>query len=70
MKASEIRELSTSEILSKLDDTKEELMKLRFQLTTGELSDHTRLIYTRKVIARYHTILNERQEEEELEGEA
>jgi len=45
-------------------------MKLRFQLTTGELSDHTRLSYTRKVIARYHTILNERLEEEELEGEA
>jgi large subunit ribosomal protein L29 len=70
MKASEIRELSNPEILSKLDDTKEELMKLRFQLTTGELSDHTRLSYTRKVIARYHTILNERLDEEELEGEA
>ena len=70
MKASEIRELSTSEILSNLEDTKEELMKLRFQLTTGELTDHTRLSYTRKVIARYYTILNERQKEEELEGEA
>ena len=70
MKASEIRELPNPEILSKLDDTKEELMKLRFQLTTGELSDHTRLSYTRKVIARYHTILNERLDEEELEGEA
>ncbi len=69
MKASEIRELSTSEIKTKLDDTKEELMKLRFQLTTGELSDHTRLSYTRKVIARYYTILNERQEDGELEGE-
>lgn len=69
MKASEIRNLATQEILSKLEDSKEELMKLRFQLTTGELTDHTRLSYTRKVIARYHTILKER-EKEELEGEA
>ena len=70
MKASEIRELSTSEILSKLEDSQEELMKLRFQLTTGELTDHTRLSYTRKLIARYYTILNEKQAEGEMEGEA
>jgi large subunit ribosomal protein L29 len=69
MKASEIRELATAEILSNIEDSKEELMKLRFQLTTGELTDHTRLSYTRKIIARYHTILNERQDEEEMEGE-
>lgn len=69
MKASEIRNLATEEILSKLENSKEELMKLRFQLTTGELTDHTRLSYTRKEIARYYTILKER-EEEELEGEA
>jgi large subunit ribosomal protein L29 len=70
MKASEIRNLSTSEILSNLEDSKEELMKLRFQLTTGELTDHTRLSYTRKVIARFNTILNERKMEEEVEGDA
>ena len=69
MKASEIRELSTSEIMSNLADTKEELMKLRFQLATGELTDHTRMSYTRKIIARYYTILNERKKEDELEGE-
>ena len=69
MKAAEIRELSTAEILSNLEDSKEELMRLRFQLTTGELTDHTRLSFTRIIIARYHTILNERQDEEELEGE-
>jgi large subunit ribosomal protein L29 len=69
MKATEIRELSTSELLSQLEDSKEELLKLRFQLMTGELTDHTRLSYTRKVIARYYTVLNERKEEE-LEGES
>ena len=69
MKAEEIRALSTQEIMTNVDDAKEELMNLRFQLSTGELTDHTRLSYTRKVIARYYTILNEREIEEELEGE-
>jgi len=68
MRASEIRALSTSEIISQVTDTKEELMNLRFQLATGELTDYTRLSYTRKLIARYYTILKER--EEEMEGEA
>jgi large subunit ribosomal protein L29 len=68
MEASEIRALSTEEILTNVDDAKEELMNLRFQLATGELTDHTRLSYTRKLIARYYTILNEREIEEELEG--
>jgi large subunit ribosomal protein L29 len=55
--------------MTNVDDAKEELMNLRFQLSTGELTDHTRLSFTRKVIARYYTILTEREIEEELEGE-
>ena len=70
MRASEIRALSTSEIISQVTDAKEELMNLRFQLATGELTDYTRLSYTRKLIARYYTILREREREEEMEGEA
>jgi large subunit ribosomal protein L29 len=70
MRASEIRALSTSEIISQVTDAKEELMNLRFQLATGELTDYTRLSYTRKLIARYYTILQEREREEEMEGEA
>ncbi len=70
MRASEIRALSTTEIISQVTDAKEELMNLRFQLATGELTDHTRLSYTRKLIARYYTILQERELEEEMEGEA
>ncbi len=69
MRASEIRVLSTNEIRSNVADAKEELMNLRFQLATGELTDHTRLGDTRRLIARYYTILNERELEEELEGE-
>ena len=67
MKPDEIRELSTDEIRARLNDTKEELMNLRFQLATGELTDYTRLRYTRHTIARIQTILLERVRQE---GEA
>ncbi len=72
MKASEIRALSTEEILARLDDAREELMRLRFQKETGELTDTSRLRQVRRDIARMLTILNERRMEEEAaaEGEA
>lgn len=60
MKPSEIRDMATEVILAKLNDTREELMKLRFQQATGELTDHTRLRYLRRDIARLMTIYDER----------
>jgi large subunit ribosomal protein L29 len=66
MKPSEIRELPLDEIQSKLLDAREELMRLRFQLATGELTDHTRIRFTRRLIARFLTVLRERQMEGEV----
>ncbi len=69
MKPSEIRELSTIDaIQAKLNDAREELMKLRFQQSTGELTDHSRLRTLRRDVARMMTILHERQQAEQ-EGE-
>jgi large subunit ribosomal protein L29 len=70
MKLSEVRALSTEELKVRLNDTREELMKLRFQLATGGLTDHTRLSQTRRTIARLMTILRERQVAEQEEGQA
>lgn len=70
MKAAEIREMSTDEILKQIDETREELMNLRFQQATGELVDFTQIRYTRRLVARLQTIVNEREREAELEGEA
>jgi large subunit ribosomal protein L29 len=67
MKIHEVRALSTEAIEAQLNDTREELMKLRFQLSSGELSDFTRLRQTRRVIARLATVLNERLSESESE---
>jgi large subunit ribosomal protein L29 len=70
MKASEIRELSTEEILARLEEAREELMNLRFQQATGELTDTSRMRLARRDIARLLTVLNERSQQESLEGEA
>ena len=67
MKIHEVRALSTEAIEAKLADTKEELMKLRFQLSSGELSDFTRLRQTRRIIARLTSVLNVRQRHPESE---
>jgi len=69
MEISEVREMSPDEILDALDDAREELMRLRFQITTGELTDHNQLKTTRQKIARIMTVLREREMIEELEGE-
>jgi large subunit ribosomal protein L29 len=68
MEAIEIRELTVDEINAQLNDYREELMKLRFQQATGELTDHNRLKHTRKIVARMLTILTERMYADE-EGE-
>lgn len=68
MNAEEIRDLTADEIRERLDDAREELMKLRFQTATGELTDTNRLRITRRQIARLMTVLHEK--ENKLEGEA
>lgn len=64
-KNKKLRELSTNELAGRLNDAQEELMNLRFQQATGELTDHTRLRITRRQIARMKTILREREIESE-----
>ncbi len=70
MKLDEIRLLATEELKTKLSDSRNELMNLRFQAVTGQLTDTSRLKVTRRVIARYETILKERELAESKEGKA
>lgn len=70
MKAVEIRKLGAEEIRSKLSDVRDELMKLRFQQVTGQLTDFTRLRALRRDIARMETILHETERGVAVEGEA
>jgi large subunit ribosomal protein L29 len=70
VKSSELRNLKSGEIESKLSDAREELMKLRFQQVTGQLTDTSRLRILRREIARMQTILREQPAAETAEGEA
>lgn len=65
MKSSEMRLLSVDELRTKLADTRQELMNLRFQIVTGQLTDTSRLKQTRRLIARYETVLHEREQAKE-----
>jgi large subunit ribosomal protein L29 len=59
MKPEEIRKMTADEIQAKLSDSREELMKLRFQQVTGQLTDPSRLRLLRRDIARLETISRE-----------
>ena len=69
VKTSELRNLKSGEIETKLSDAREELMKLRFQQVTGQLTDTSRLHVLRREIARMQTILRD-QTSAEAKGEA
>ena len=57
----EIRDLSTEEINTKINEYKEELFNLRFSQATGNLEKPSRINELRKLVARMKTILRERE---------
>ncbi|KUO49140.1 MAG: 50S ribosomal protein L29 [Desulfitibacter sp. BRH_c19] len=59
MKANKLRDLSKQEVTRKVDDLKQELFNLRFQMATGQLDNPIRIREVRKDIARAKTILRE-----------
>ena len=59
MKASELRELSQSELRDKLVELKKELFNLRFQLAINQLDNPMRISAVKKDIARVNTILRQ-----------
>jgi large subunit ribosomal protein L29 len=68
VKPSALRNMKPGEIETNLTDAREELMKLRFQQVTGQLTDSSRLQILRRNVARMMTIL--REQNEAVEGEA
>ena len=61
MRAAEIRRLSTEELTQRLDDSADDLFRLKFQLISGQLQDHRRIRSVRREIARIKTIIRERE---------
>jgi large subunit ribosomal protein L29 len=66
----DLKSLTLPELENRLNDAREELMNLRFQLSTGELTDYTRISFTRRTIARLLTQIHEQERKASMEGEA
>jgi len=68
MKISEIRLLSDEELKTKLLDSRQELMNIKFQVLTGQQTDTSLLKKNRRLIAKYETVLRERALNKSQEG--
>ncbi|MBS7298622.1 MAG: 50S ribosomal protein L29 [Eubacteriales bacterium] len=64
MKVTELRELSTAELMEKLSQSKQELFNLRFQNAINQLDNPKRIGDVKKTIARINTIIHERELED------
>ena len=62
-KMNEFNKLTTEEINTRINDAKEELLKLRMKQATGSLENPARIHELRKDVARFKTILSSRKEE-------
>lgn len=59
MKASELRDLTPAELAEQLDEAKEELFNLRFQLAVSQSENTASLGILRRRIARIKTVMHE-----------
>ena len=61
MKAQQLREMKNDELNVKLAELRQELLNLRFNLATGQLTNPMQINVCKKDIARIKTILKERE---------
>ena len=61
MKALDLRALDAAELAEKLDEAKEELFNLRFQMATNQLDNTSRLRQVRREVARINTVIREQE---------
>ena len=64
MKVTELRELATEELTTKLAENKQELFNLRFQNAINQLDNPKKIGEVKKTIARIKTIIHERELED------
>jgi large subunit ribosomal protein L29 len=61
MKIYEIKDLTDEDLKQRLIDETESLENLRFQRSIGQLENFKSIQNTKKLIARIHTVLKERE---------
>ena len=64
MKTEEMRALGPEEIRGRLDEAREKYFRLRFQVASGQLKNTATLRQARREIARWATVLREREKEQ------
>ncbi len=64
MKVTELRELASEELQTKLAECKQELFNLRFQNAINQLDHPKKITEVKKTIARIKTIIHERELED------
>ena len=60
-KVGEFAALDPDELVGRLDESRRELLNLRFQLATGQLDNSARINLIRRDVARILTVLRERE---------
>jgi large subunit ribosomal protein L29 len=69
MKADKVRDLDTIELQRQLGEMDEQLFRLQFQMSTGQMDGLKKVRAMKKNRARIHTILRERAQSAALAGE-
>lgn len=59
MKPEQFRDMTHDELARRIDELNQELMNLRFQAKTKQLSDTSRIAQVRRDVARAMTVLRE-----------
>ena len=63
MKPDKVREMSTDELVAKERELQEQLFRLRFQKSIGQLDNALKIRETRRDIARVKTVLRQKRVE-------
>ncbi|MFH1647314.1 MAG: 50S ribosomal protein L29 [Chloroflexota bacterium] len=61
MRLKEFRDLNDSDLKKALEESHQELFNLRFRVSTKQLVNHRELRRVKKKIARFKTLLHERE---------
>lgn len=69
MSINDLRELSISELETKVGELKKELMESRFSLATSQIEDTSIFKKIKKQIAQANTVLNQKKREDMMKAD-
>ena len=69
MKADKVRDLDTNELTRQVAEIDEQMFRLQFQMSMGQMDGLKKVRAIRKDRARIHTVLRERAESAPVAGE-